>query len=411
MKRSADEALGAADPPPTADPPPPMAASSSSAEPSGASGRYVFVTAFDRPGEMVEVDTEILGETQPRLLSLIKYEKPHVDAHGNRFWRSGMHQALLYSFLTSLRLNRLSVGRGTTAEEVLATFEHEGVVVAPPEDHPSHFPRLRAPRGGVHEKKLGDLAVRPYLVKLAEQVATALVRWPRLEDTLRIARKSGSKRKASSTSRVWVSFETRPMDSRPAADDWRVAVTSNYEHWLRHLLTFVGIARFRLIKSGELANEYTPEHFRKLTGSISHAMLGSFWFVPEDRMKRNAEQEGMYRRAQSWATKIRERVMAPTQDPDKDAVDFSFEIVKFCTECMEKLPPLCLDLSDECCDADGHSPERDLLAAALKERRVEVVRWSTYKLSDAAYRQPLTFPGLHENACVGPKVLLDFSEI
>ena len=139
MKRSADEALGAADPPPTADPPPPMAASSSSAEPSGASGRYVFVTAFDRPGEMVEVDTEILGETQPRLLSLIKYEKPHVDAHGNRFWRSGMHQALLYSFLTSLRLNRLSVGRGTTAEEVLATFEHEGVVVAPPEDHPSHL--------------------------------------------------------------------------------------------------------------------------------------------------------------------------------------------------------------------------------------------------------------------------------
>lgn len=405
MKRSADEALDDADPPPAA-----MAASSSSAEPSGAS-RYVFVTAFDKPTELIEVDTQILEETQPRLLSLIKYEKPHVDVHGNRFWRSGMHQALLCSFLTSLRLSRLSVGHGTTAEEVLAAMEHEGVIVAPPDDYHSHFPRLRAPRGGVHERKLGDVAVRPYLVKLAEQVATALVRWPRLEDTLRIARRSGSKKTASSCSRVWVSFETRPMASRPAADDWRVRVTSNYEHWLRHLLTFVGIARFRLIKSGELENQYTPEHFRKLTGSISHAMLGSFWFVIDDRMKRTKEEEGLYRKAQSWSSKIRERVMAPTQEPDKDAVDFSFAMIAFCTECMEKLPPLCLDLSDECCDSDGHSPERDLLAAALKERRVEVVRWDRYELTHGSHRLPLTFPGLHENACCGPRVLLDFSEI
>ena len=423
MKRTAAEALTeSADAAPAADATlagsndAPATAAAPSAAPSAIVDRYVLISCTDKLHEYCELDTQILEEVQPKLFKKIKYDKPSIDPQGRRFWRCGMHQALFHSYQRSLLVGRLVVGEGTNVEELLATMEEEGVVISPPDDDPVHFARLKAPRAGVLDKRLHDVPLRVYLEKLAEQVATALCRWPKLADVLRIARKHGSTHVSMTSSRCWVSFEAKPCIEPPQAGrDKRSLNCERFDKWLKVLLTHIGIVRHRLIKAGDLQeSEHDAEHFRRLTGAIRSDMLGPLFFITDDFHKRTSEQEALFALGRRFATKIRDTVTGSANEGDHALNKFANGIVAFAIQLMEALAPMQTDFSSDTCDEEGNSPERALLTAALRQRRIQVVRWNdgmAANLDTCIQIRPLSFPGLNDMRSTRTSVLLDFTKV
>ena len=57
-------------------------------------------------------------------------------------------------------------------------------------------------------------------------------------------------------------------------------------------------------------------------------------------------------------------------------MQFARAIVTFANDLLLNSPAYSTLFSADCVDRSGASPERTLLRNALKERRVEVVRWS-----------------------------------
>ena len=102
--------------------------------------------------------------------------------------------------------------------------------------------------------------------------------------------------------------------------------------------------------------------------------------------------------------------MAAAQEPDLQKVQFARAIVTFANDLVLNSPAYSILFSADCVDKTGASPERTLLANALKERRVEVVRWSGGSAEAVPDLRPLPFPGYSEGES-RVAVLLDFSKL
>ena len=114
-----------------------------------------------------------------RLASVVSYTEPSQAMDGRLFYRSGMTRGMLVTFIRSLTVGELVLSRGVTVGEALATFEYEGVSLT------STLPKpvVDMPRAGVAFSKRTDEA-KEMLSTLCNQVADAILHWPRLEAVL-----------------------------------------------------------------------------------------------------------------------------------------------------------------------------------------------------------------------------------
>lgn len=376
--------------------------------------KYVYVTCFDNPFKLIECELSILEPFQPRLLLAIKYEPPSLDQHGRKFWRTGMKYAVFLTFMHSLRHQRLGIGHGLTLNEVMNAFAYEGVVLAPPATEREHFKRLAEPHGGVGFSGAKREPIKDYLELVTEQIGNAIIYWPRLMEMLKTAKLGGrAAENCASTTACWISLDVKP-GMQYLQDESQEPLNSLCDKnppWLLTLLQSVGVTRAQQIRSGVLTDEYSMAHFTALTRSIRASPLQSLWGILNDVPKhaRSGEQAQDFYMAKRFAHNVRETVMLAPQEKDLNKVTFCRALVGFVLDIMRESPSYSSTFGPECCDDTNSSPERKLLTAALKERKVRIVRWGAPS-AQAAKLRPLAFPGLGE---VESKLLLllDFSKL
>ena len=383
--------------------------------------KYAYVRCFDMVDDLVEVELAILEPFRPRIYNVIKYEPPDVDADGRKFWRCGLPIHVFTSLLVSLRTRRLCVGKNCSLDTLMHAFEFEGIILATPFDAPAHFERPAGPQRGIAFPTLAEPAVVS-LKAIAEQAATAIVSWPRLEEMLRTAKTSpGLPRACVSTTRAWLAFDLKPTIDRPDTNaDKIVHLCSRWPKWLRTLLLGIGITRAQMIRAEKLGEDHSQEAYKILTTSISASPSGVLWFLNDDTpsFARTANENADYHSAHTWGQFVRTSILGAARllENDHDKVAFSRSIVQFASNVLTNSPAFSTIFGAECADANGGTIERKFLHEALRERGVDIVRWTGTggpsgggaPLPEVA--RPLCFPGLSE-AETKTVCLLDFSRV
>lgn len=384
-----------------------------------AASGHVLVRCFDMVDDLIEVDLAVLEPFQPRLLALIKHDPPAVDEDGRKFWRSGLPVHLFTSLLMSLKTRRLCLGKNVSLSMLMHAFEYEGIVLATPFDEPAHFQRLPGPQAGVAHPKLDERAVTS-LKAIAEQVATALVSWPRLEDKLRLAKTgAGLPRSCVSPTRVWLSFDVKPALDRPEAGaDRIVALVKPWPSWLKTLLLHIGVSRAQLLRRGAISEAFSMETYKTLTETIRSSPLGILWAIAHDvpSHARTGEENLNFHKAHDFVGKVRQAVLGAALEPDHTKIQFARSIVQFASTILTNAPNFAVVFGPECADANGMTVERKFLAESLTERGVDIVRWvgtggpygGGAPLPDTA--RPMSFPSLSDTESRAV-ALLDFSRL
>lgn len=382
------------------------------------SRQHVWVSCFDMPLRLVEVELAVLEPFTPRLWHAIKYDPPEVNETGQKFWRTGMTLYVFAAFIMSLRFRKLCVGKNVAVGTLLNALEYEGVVLAPPQDAPAPFERLPPPQAGVAYTKKDETA-RQTMSLLAEQMATAIVTWPRLEDLLRSAPAGGVPgRRGASLTRCWLALEHTPVVERaPAGLDKILFTCEKNPRWLRQLIFHVGVTRAQMIRRGVLPDEYKLSAYKILTRAISSAPLVSLWFLANDvpSHARTTEQNSDQHSGHAFAGIVRTTVLGAAREEDHEKVHFARALVAFASDIAEKAPCYATLFSGDCCDDSGGSTERQLFMESLRQRKVTVVKYAgTGKPGGGQLLpegvRPLGFPGLSQSESK-TVVLLDFSNI
>ena len=376
--------------------------------------KHVYVTCFDHPFKLIECELAVLEPFQPRLLLAIKYDPPSIDQYGRKFWRTGMKYAVFITFMHSLRHQRLGLGGGLTLNEVMNAFAHEGIVLAPPTREAEHFKRLAEPHGGVGFAVAKREPIKDYLELVTEQMANAIIYWPRLLEMLKSAKLGGkAAENCASTTACWISLDVKPgmQYMQDQTQEPLMSLCEKNPPWLSTLLVNAGVTRAQLIRTGVLTDDRSMAHFTTLTRTIRASPLQSLWGIVNDVPKhaRSTEQAQDFYMAKRFAHVVRETVLLAAQEKDLDKLSFCRALVGFVLEIMNESPSYSSTFGPECVDEANSSPERKMLTAALKERKVRIVRWGA-AAAQAGKLKPLAFPGLGEvesKLCV----LLDFSKL
>ena len=379
--------------------------------------RFVYVTCYDRPFRLIELELAILEPFLTHLYCKIKHDAPELDQHGRRFWRSGMREAVFATYVTSLRLQKLTLGAGVTLGEILNVFAYEGLHLHTGFDAPPSFETLKAfTSESLAFPTEKDESVHEYLTLLAEQIATTIVCWPRLKETLRAAKAGGAvvahRNLSASPTRCWVGFDVKPITEKLNRGDSVLKLCEKNPPWLARMLLHIGVVRAALIRRGLLVDQSDVAHFKTLQREIHNHALGPLFGLLEDTPKYaySGNQSADYFLAQRFAFNWRSTVLAAAQEPDLQKVQFARAIVTFANDLILNSPAYSTLFSADCVDKTGASPERTLLTNALRERRVEVVRWSGGSAEAIPDLRPLPFPGYSEGES-RVAVLLDFSKL
>jgi hypothetical protein len=365
----------------------------------------------------------------------------------------------------------LDLGECVGMVEMLQLLKYEGM------NAPSDLLRASAAAHGARRNfrmhcfasSSGSLA--EHVARTANEIADALVQWPRLAKGLSaVARGGGESCGFTCTAtRVWVRF---PPPPKLRSDDGKSDVLFQYcaerprpPQWLLKTLRMLGQLHLTLP---------TPAHtiscFRELDALVRRKM--KTWFVEEygrmlqcDEDERSAVRKfasqciastynagprvGTRSVVSNTATATATATPAPgvaignignvgnvgnvawappSGGPTAQAVPAVDEAVVFARSCVslaewlvDHQMALNLFFSGACGDERGDTVERSALAKALKARRVRVVQWREilYEAEGAlpSFRaiEPLAFPpnltdGSLGEACAGPCVLLSFEK-
>lgn len=388
-----------------------------------ADNKFAFVSCFDEPDKYVEVDLSLLESLGCRLASVIRHTQPTTLATGRQFWRSGMTRAMLLTFIRSLTVGELVLSKGTTVGEALSVFEYEGVSVA----RATSGPRIEPPRFGVAHTKRAE-PVSETLSSLCENVADAIVSWPRLEmildnaigvHTVDAYSRGYSGNVTATSNRLWIRFADRPKSVDADGANFVVALVLKNPKWFQETMTAVGIVHHRMsLNDTEFAKARDEPAFKKLCHEIDNDTMSCFFPVKTDAPKAHCDPKlrKLITRGERFANEIRNTIIQFAQDGDVDSkatlnVQYARAVVTFVENLMTSAPVCAKVFSSLCADENGGTPERTALKKAMKTRGVNVVRWVEER--DASVR-PLVFPSNWRDgptSCYGPSVLLSFESI
>jgi|MDSW01.2.fsa_nt_gb hypothetical protein len=391
----------------------------------GGAPSHALFSCFDEPEKLVEVDVALVEHFGARLAGLVRHQAPALSEDGRtRFWRAGMTRAMLITVIKSLTLGQLTLCKGVTVGEALAQFEYEGISVSAQRGQHA----IDAPRAGVAHTKRSE-RYTDTLNRRCEQVADAIVSWPRLEMALDVAaggaeqavasRALGNAQSFSCTgTRAWVRFADRPKQPEP--DSPVLQLVLKCPRWFSEGLVSVGVVHARIARADALFGAQRDQSaFKRLTAEIEGDPFGCFFGVRGDchRKCHDARLRKDTQKGERFASEVRRTITEHEARGNVDApkpthVQYAEAIATFVENVLITTPLCGLVFSAACADDKGETPERNALKRALKARGVGIVRWVEEREPNV---RPLVFPpnwrdGTHAS-CYGPAVLLDFEKL
>ncbi len=395
------------------------AAEAAPAEGAKAAGRappgptHAFVSCFDEPDQLHEVELKRLREVNCRLYCHITYDPPDgVCRHTHRkFWRCSMTRKMLQTFVRSLTMGYLARGDGVSLEEAYATFEYENVHLGVPNDRAHEIRGIKHPPSGVAFPKRQE-RLRDEITRLCEEVAQALSLWPRLEGALDAALRGGTAALGSaSPTHAWVRFVPKPTVVSNH-DDPIAELASKQPRWLNHSLVTIGLVFLDLVDRGEIDAVVRDEaSYTKLAHALESRTNGSHFLSKWD-VPRHLHTDAFRRKwgaATRWAQDVRLAVttqgvpalpVANARTPSvaelfrrgsKDSnsrLQYARAVVGLAEQMLlQSAAPATVfcNLSE----GTAGTWERRMLAKALEARGIRAVEWST---APPPRMTPLRFP-------------------
>ena len=366
--------------------------------------------------DLVEISRPVLENSSCRLGLVVEHTKPLVAADGSRYWRTSMTRPLLLTFVRSLTLGELVLQKEVSVGEALAQLEYEGLQL-------HRLTAVEAPRAGIAFRATTKTP-KEALKELCTFVAGALLAWPRLEAAMNAslaltsAEDAVAGRPPPSSSlfsvtanRAWIRFSEREKAEAVEGD----AVSSlalKAPRWLTDLATAMGVVHSRLVTQSVLsAKDRTEASFKKLVAAIEADELGAFFSVRYDITRGcSAGLQREVRRGERFFEEVRTTIVEALTSGAKTCTGLQFcrACIGYLERMQSRAPSLARVFSAACADDRGLTEERTALKAALKARRVRVIRWQDER--EASVR-PLSFPpGARDGNCAGPALLLSFEE-
>lgn len=383
--------------------------------------RRVFVSCFDEPDKLVEVDMSLIEHTGCRLSLAINHSQGELLASGRRIFKGGgaLSRAMLLTLLKSIALGHLVLCKGVTMGEAIRVFDYEGISLLSEESA-----LVSMPASGIAFTKREE-SISESITLLCERIADAILQWPRLEDImnytipdkmgqpgLRVAPcscdacESSSSMFTATATRVWLRFADRPKNENPDGDV--VALATKNARWLVEGLVALGIVHYRMsVTDREFGRMRNEASFKRLYEQVESDPLHTLYGTRFDSCKSNADAK--LRRERSKGERFCAEVRAAVLSPDSEIRPYARAAIML-VDYHRHVSPLCGRIfSGLCADDSDQTPERNLLKKALKARGVTIIRWMEQR--DPQIR-PIVFPpswtdGSH-SSCYGPSVLLGF---
>jgi hypothetical protein len=382
-------------------------------------GRHVFVSCFDDPDKLVEVDMSLLEPTGCRLSLSINNSQGELLPSGRRVFRGGntLTRPMLLTMLKSISLGHLVLSKGATIGEAIRVFDYEGISLGS-EDHSTVF----MPVAGISFTKREE-SVSESMALLCERVADAIVQWPRLEAImnsimpdkmgqpwLRTAHPADASMFTATATRAWLRFADRPKNDHTDGDAMVSLATKN-PRWLVEGLVALGIVHNRMSSlDSEFGRLRDEASFKKLYEQVEADPLYTFYHTRFDNCKSNADAK--VRREITKGERFCAEVRNAVLNPDSEIRPYA-RAAMMLVDYHRKVSPLCGRIfSGLCADDSGQTPERNMLKRALKARGITVVKWMEHR--DPQIR-PIVFPPSWRDcsnaSCYGPSVLLGFENV
>lgn len=374
--------------------------------------------------KLCQVETSLLRNC--RFGKQIEHDAPERDeATGREFYRLCMTRAMFATFVRCLNHGELTLSKGVTLSEALATFEYEGIGF----DMPSAVVSVRdlEKTGMANSKRPIDR-----LRQTCEQVATAIALWPRLESALEAAFEDRRCSFTCTSTRVWVRFASKPSVLNERGDHI-LNLARKWPPWLQSILSAVGVLHSELVRSGVVdAKARDADSFALLQNKVESDMLGPFFSTRFDFNRSHTDRDArrVRLRGEKFANEIRSCIMdnvihtTSSQQPEgvvcvtnvprsSEAVTYARSWLAFAHEAiMEKMPMLSTLFSGRCADESSKTAERGELSRSLQNRGIRIVKWMDSEDGTVA---PLVFPSPWRESHIVTNhfstVLLDLSNL
>lgn len=432
-KRSRGGATDAAGAPPPLLVPPPSPATLLPA-----SARHATMVCFDEPKRPVTVDLSILEPYQPRLLKQLTHDSPELDANNQPFHRCAHRREALLMLLRSLHHGTLSLGKHIGLDEALAVFDFEAIALPPAARTQDILARVRPVELGVGFKKDG-IGATGRIDALCEQIADALVRWPRLEFAMDAAMNGHAVGKYAVTpTRAWIAFAPKPIVTLQKGDPIK-GLAAERPPWLHNTLrTISSVLRDLMAAKVIKRPAFSKENFALLESAVLAHPRGGFASVELDIPSQVlVDGHKKYDKAIRYAAHVQTYVADPETalstalaaipagaraDEEVERHNQRLAFFRACIGLAEQVfssTPAIRQIFHACCEtADGKIAcyERSQLAKALKARDVSLLCWRN-GCEELYGNSPICFPdcfqpfppdaGFASTSCF----LLDFSKL
>ena len=393
----------------------------------------VLLLPFDDPFRPVRASRSLLTQWDCYSAKMIAKQAPDTMIHDVPAWHvQHMSRAMLVVFIKTLATSELLLPRDVSFDEILRTFEYEGIALPGNCVDPSvvssvvdtKFPTLVTQRSFDSDDRIA---------RHAKCIANALIWWPRLAHGLNEAKEGNEVDFTCTASRCWLRFPPRPIIKACSGDEI-LALVKQRARWLVSTLVGIGYLHHRLARHKSLDAKARDEQsfLTLLHRGIETSAMGHFLSVyvdmPTEFRNRSdlfdAQHRDVVRAAYKFADDVQKKVLGfghvggGTGNVPPD-VTYARAVVQAAHALVRKAPD-CARLFDSiCADArtSRETPERKALERALKKHKIQVVEWhdSIPTGSNRAEIRPLQFPPAFlskvSNQPSGPCVLLAFENV
>ena len=351
------------------------------------SQRYAYVSCFDEPERLIEIDLDVFRPFGPRLYHIICKDPPDGEQNGKKFWRTGMTRAMVITLQNSLTANQLVIAKGVTVAEAMAIMDRENLNVGG---------RLRPPPAGAAFPKRSE-TTHETLQTTCEQIAQCLAQWPRLECCLDAALRGPQPKNSVSATRAWITFAKKPM-ARPLSSafgaDYMHSLARKMPRWLLSTLVSIGIVHYNMCRDGSVDFKARDrDSYTALYSAVESNGLGNFMPSVYDCSKSNPTTNANLRkdvlRGEKFATEIKNAVLEGSMCKDRPLLQYATAVFSLAEFMLDNSPSPASLFRSTCTDDHGKSLERTLLKKALQQRGISIVRWAE---EDNPSRKPLMWP-------------------
>ena len=305
-------------------------------------------------------------------------------------------------------------------------------------------PLIEHPRPGIAFTKRAQTA-HEAISALCEQIADAILQWPRLENMMdaalgnhgapsdEVGGDTACHTFSVTSSRAWIQFANRPPIVKLVDGKFIANLVQRSPRWFVENVVSIGIVHHRMSqRDAAFGNARDQSSFNRLVAEVEADPLGPFFSVregtdlvrsgpPSSALPKDSHARRGLKSGERFYKEVRQAIVQFVKDEAAGAVptvlvQYARAIVTFAENMMASAPAVSQIFSSTCADASGATSERTALKKALKARGVGVLRWTEEKNEHV---KPVDFPpnwrdsGAKMRACAAymPSVLLSFDTL